>query len=87
MELNDGQMRAYIDFLDENSQSIKTLCSELQELIAIAKQCMDQENGPRAAASLSNNIETINQSVPANDDAVKTLVLTLKKINDARKVF
>lgn len=87
MNLNMGSMREYVDFLEESSRRIVQLCEELEVNLGEAIQYMDQPSGLYASKRLLQNIENIKKSVPMNDETVKKLVLTMRRVQDAQNVF
>ncbi len=87
MNVDTGKMSEYADFLEENSKKIITLCSKIEESLAIAVQCMDQDSGRAAAQRMAQNLENIKNNVPICDDANKRLVLSKKYIDNASSVF
>ncbi len=87
MNVDTGKMQAYAEFLEDKSENIIELCNRLEENLLVAVQCMDQQSGRGAAQRLTQNLENIKASVPISDDACKRLILSLKHINSAGKVF
>ena len=87
MDVNTKQMEEYARFLQEHSHKIVALCQTMEDLLAMAVQCMDQNSGRAAAARMAQNIENVKKSVPISDDAAKRLVLSKKYIDSAGQVF
>ena len=87
MELNTSLMEEYAQFLEDHSRQIVELCGQLEECLAIAAQCMDQQSGLAAASRMAQNVENIRNNVPMSDDACKRLVLARKRVDSATQVF
>lgn len=80
MELSPTQMGQYAQFLEEHSRQILQLCQNMEQLTAMASQCMDQKTGLVAARDLLANMETIKKNIPMSDDACHRLILTMKQV-------
>lgn len=87
MNVNTQKMEEYAEFLEENSRKIIAVCNKLEESLAIAVQCMDQQSGRSAAQRMAQNLENIKNNVPISDDASKRLVLSKKYVDGAGRVF
>lgn len=87
MNVNTQKMEEYAEFLEENSRKIIELCNKLEESLAMAVQCMDQQSGRSAAQRMAQNLENIKKNVPVSEDASKRLVLSKKHIDSAGQVF
>lgn len=87
MNVNTQKMGEYAEFLDENSKKIIALCNKLEENLAIAVQCMDQQSGRSAALRMAQNLENIKSNVPISDEASKRLILSKKYIDSAGRAF
>ena len=87
MNVDTGKMGEYAEFLDENSRKIVELCNKIEETLALAVQCMDQQSGRGAAQRMAQNLENIKNNVPISDDASKRLVLSKKYVDSASSVF
>ena len=87
MNVNTDKMSQYAEFLDENSQKIVALCNQIEQTLAIAVQCMDQQSGKNAANRMAQNLENVKKNVPISDDASNRLTLSRKLIDDAGAVF
>ena len=87
MNVDTSQMQNYASFMEEKSGEIRRLCSELQEQVQLATQCMDQQSGRSAASRMSEYIEIIRSCTDIADEAVRRLVLSKRHIDDAGNVF
>lgn len=87
MNVDTQKMSEYADFLEESSRRVVALCQKLETNLAVAVQCMDQQSGRLAAQRMAQNLETIRNSVPINDDAVQRLTLARKYIQNAGNIF
>ena len=87
MNVETTKMSEYAEFLDENSRKIIALCTNIEQCLEMAVQCMDQESGQGAAQRMSQNMENIKSNVPISDDASKRLVLSRKYVDSAGSVF
>ena len=87
MNVNTRKMEEQAEFLTENSKKIIAICNKLEESLAVAVQCMDQQSGRNAAQRMAQNLENIKNNVPISDDASKRLVLSKKYVNGAGRVF
>lgn len=87
MNVNTVGMQNYADFLEDHSRQIQNLCQQMEQLVAIAAQCMDQQSGVAAAGRLMQNMETIRTNVPMADDACQRLILSLGYIRSAGSIF
>lgn len=87
MNVNTVKMEDYAAFLADNSTQIKNLCASLQDKLAIATQCMDQDSGRAAAQRMSASIERLAANVPISDDASQRLIKSKKYIDSAHGIF
>lgn len=87
MNVNTQMMSEYAEFLEENSRKIIQLCSQIEECLSMATQCMDQVSGLHAAQRMIQNLENIKNNVPVSNDASARLVKSKKFIDDAGSVF
>lgn len=87
MNVDTDLMARYAEFLEENSRQIITLCTQLEDCLNIAVQCMDQQSGIGAANRMRQNMENVKASVPINDDACMRLIRSLKHVNAAGSIF
>lgn len=87
MELDTTQIKAYADFLEENSRQIVSVCSSLEGSLSEALNFMDQKSALMATRRMVGNIENIKKSVPISDDACKRLILVLRRIQNAQDTF
>lgn len=87
MELDTTQIKAYADFLEENSRQIVSVCNSLEESLGEALNFMDQKSAVMATRRMVGNIENIKESVKNNDGAYKRLILVLRRIQNAQDTF
>lgn len=87
MELDTTQIKAYADFLEENSRQIISVCNSLEGSLSEALNFMDQKSALMATRRMVGNIENIKKSVPISDDACKRLILVLRRIQNAQDTF
>lgn len=87
MNVNTQLMMQYAEFLENKSREIQGLCTEVEQLMQVAVQCMDQQSGHNAAARLAQNMENIRANVPVSDDAAKRLILSKHMVDGAMNVF
>lgn len=87
MNVNTEKMVEYANFLETNSRNIINLCNEIEQALAIAVQCMDQQSGRGAAQRMAQNMENIKNNVPLSDDACQRLVLSKRYVDSAGQVF
>lgn len=87
MRVDTEKMAEYASFLEENSRKIIALCAKIEEGLAVAVQCMDQQSGRNAAQRMAQNMENIKNNVPISDDASQRLLLSKKYVDSAGTVF
>lgn len=87
MELSPREMGQYAQFLEEHSRQIQQLCRSMEELTAMASQCMDQKTGLVAARDLLTNMENIRKNVPMSDEASRRLILAMKRVASIGESF
>lgn len=87
MELDTTQIKAYADFLEENSRQIVSVCNSLEESLGEALNFMDQKSAVMATRRMVGNIENIKESVKNNDGAYQRLILVLRRIQNAQDTF
>lgn len=87
MDLETNLMEQYAEFLDEKGTQIIDLCTYLERMMDIARQCMDQVSGLNATKRLLDDLENIKRLVPISDEASKRLVRAKKLIEDATHIF
>lgn len=87
MNVNPQLMAEYAEFLEENSTKITNLCTQIEENLSLATQCMDQVSGLQAAKRMLQNLENIKNNVPVSTEAGRRLILSKKYVDSASNVF
>ncbi|MBR5093462.1 MAG: hypothetical protein IK095_00070 [Oscillospiraceae bacterium] len=87
MNVDPELMQQYADYMEECSGRIQRLCTEVENCVSMASQCMDSVGGLAASKRLLQSMETIRANIAWAEDACKRLVLSKKHVIDAQNTM